>query len=90
MKNFLDLLATEHHLDLVINGCKSVAGLHDHLTFSQDDTVTIDGIDVLPKYQYMAADGVLQINQPFYCWYHTVSGQGWLLRPQVSSKNAEH
>jgi hypothetical protein len=90
MKNFLDLLATELHLDVVINGRKSVAGLHDHLTFLQDDVVTIDGIDILPWYRNMATEGVLQIDQPFYCWYHTVSGQGWLLRPQVSSKNAEH
>ena len=52
--------------------------------------VTIDGIDILPWYRNMATEGVLQSDQPFYCWYHTVSGQGWLLRPQVSSKNAEH
>jgi hypothetical protein len=84
MKNFLDLLATEQQLDVVINGCKSVAGLHDHQAFRQHDVVTIDGIDVLPQYQHLAIDGVLHIDQPFYCWYHTVSGQGWLLEPRVS------
>lgn len=89
MKNFLDLLATEQHLDVVINGSTSVAGLHDHLTFGQYDVVTVDGIDVLPWYQHMAVNGVLQISEPFYCWYHRVSGQGWLLEPQVSSKSVE-
>jgi len=84
MKNFLDLLATEQHLDVVINGCPSMAGLRDHLIFGQGDTVTVDGIEILPRYQCLAIEGVLQIDQPFYCWYHTVSGQGWLLEPCVS------
>jgi len=83
MKNFSNLLATEQHLDVVINGVKRVAGLHEPLTFNQDDVVTVDGIDVLPQYQHLVIDGVLHIDQPFYCWYHTVSGQGWLLRPCV-------
>ena len=87
MKNFSDLLATELHLDVVINGHASVAGLRDHLTFDQNDTVTVDGIDVLPRYRHMAVAGVLQINQAFYCWYHTVSGQGWLLEPQISNSS---
>jgi len=81
MKNFSDLLATELHLDVVINGVNRVAGLSESLIFDQDDVVTVDGIGVLPEYQHMAVDGVLHIDQPFYCWYHTVSGQGWLLRP---------
>jgi hypothetical protein len=89
MKNFSDLLATEQHLDVVINGSLSVVGLRDPLTFDQNDTVTVDGIDILPRYRHMAVAGVLQISQPFYCWYHTVSGQGWLLTPQISSKNVE-
>ena len=81
MKNFLDLLATEQHLNVVINGHASQAKLHDLLTFDQHDVVTVDEIDVLPRYQHMVKDGALQIDQPFYCWYHTVSGQGWLLQP---------
>jgi len=87
MKNFSELLATELHLDVVINGHTSVAGLHDHLTFGQDDVVTVDGIDVLPRYRHMAVADVLHIHQPFYCWYHTVSGQGWLLEPQISNSS---
>jgi hypothetical protein len=89
MKNFSDLLATELHLDVVINSSLGVVGLRDPLTFDQNDTVTVDGIDILPRYRHMAVDGVLQISQPFYCWYHAVSGQGWLLTPQISSKNVE-
>jgi len=89
MKNFLDLLATEQHLDVVINGVASLAGLHDHLTFDQDDVVTVDGIEVLPRYRYLSVDNALQISEPFYCWYHRVSGQGWLLQPQISNKSVE-
>ena len=83
MKNFSDLLATDFKLHVVVNGNQHESGLHTPLSFNADDLVSVDGIEVLPRYQYMTTKGVLQINQPFYCWYHTVSGQGWLLEPCV-------
>jgi len=52
------------------------------LEFSANDSVTVDGIEILPKYQHLAVDGKLTILEPFYRWYHRVSGQGWLLTPQ--------
>ena len=52
------------------------------LEFSANDNVTVDGIEILPKYQNLAVDGKLTILEPFYRWYHRVSGQGWLLTPQ--------
>jgi hypothetical protein len=82
MKNFSDLLATNLHLDVVNNGANLIFGLHDHLVFNATDIVSIDGIEILPKYRYLAVDDRLTINEPFYCWYHRVSGQGWLLAPQ--------
>lgn len=82
MKTFLDLLATELHLAVEINGKISQAGILDHLTFDASDLVTIDGVQVLPQYQYLAQDGVLKLNEPFYCWLHRASNQGWLLMPQ--------
>ena len=81
MKNFLDLLATELTLDVCVNGQSRVAGLHDCLTFDAIDSVTVDDIEILPKYSYLSSDGKLVIDQPFYCWYHQVSAQGWLLTP---------
>ena len=81
MKNFLDLLATELTLDVCVNGQRRVAGLHDCLTFDAIDSVTVDDIEILPKYSYLSSDGKLVIDQPFYCWYHQVSAQGWLLTP---------
>ena len=81
MKNFLDLLATELTLDVCVNGQSRVAGLHDCLTFDAIDSVTVDDIEILPKYSYLAINGQLIINEPFYCWYHQVSAQGWLLTP---------
>jgi hypothetical protein len=82
MKNFLDLLGTEQHLTVLINNNVINRDLHDLLEFDVNDTVTVDGIEILPWYQYLAVDGKLTIPEPFYQWYHQVSGQGWLLEPQ--------
>jgi hypothetical protein len=81
MKNFFDLLATDLRLDICVNNNKYQAGIRDTLEFDADDTVIVDGYEVLPRYQYLAENGVLKINEPFYCWYHRASGQGWLLNP---------
>ena len=81
MKNFLELLATDLKLTVVVNGTATIVDLHDCLMFDADATVTVDSIEVLPKYSYLATDGLVAINEPFYCWYHRVSGQGWLLTP---------
>ena len=81
MKNFLELRAIDLKLEVVVNNSHRVAGLQDPLRFSADDTVTVDGIEILPKYKYLATGGTLAIEEPFYCWLHNVSGQGWLLKP---------
>lgn len=81
MKNFFELLVTDYYLDININGSNIRAGIKDRLEFNIHDTVTIDGYEILPRYQYLATDGVLKIDEPFYCWHHRVSGQGWLLSP---------
>lgn len=81
MKNYLDQLATELYLRVVDNNQPKYVGLCDHLMFDSNATVSVDGIEILPKYHYLAVGGVLTINEPFYCWYHRVSGQGWLLIP---------
>lgn len=82
MKNFSELLATELYLDIVVNNEQTQAGLGDVLTFDINHTVAIDNIEILPKYRYLARDGVLTIDQPFYQWLHCVTAQGWLLKPQ--------
>lgn len=82
MKNFSELLDTEFYLDIVVNGTVSQHGLHDSLTFDASAVVTVDGIEVLPRYQYLAVDNKLTISEPFYRWYHRASAQGWLLEPQ--------
>lgn len=87
MNNFLDLLATDFNLDVVVNGQSQVCGLDAVLTFDSSDRVTIDNIEVLPKYQYLAQDNKLCITEPFYQWHHKVSGQGWLLTPQLNNKS---
>lgn len=82
MKNFSELLDTKLHLDVVINNAELSVGLNDHLVFKAADVVIIDGIEILPRYRYLTANDQLTIAEPFYCWYHRVSGQGWLLTPQ--------
>ena len=82
MKNFSDLLATELHLAVSINNTTYSVGWAMPLEFSANDQVTVDGKEILPKYQHLAVDGKLTIPEPFYRWYHRVSGQGWLLTPQ--------
>jgi hypothetical protein len=81
MKNFSELLAIDLKLDVVVNGTVLSADLHEELIFDSNDTVMIDGIEILPKYQYLAHNGKLTISEPFYRWYHRLSGQGWLLTP---------
>jgi len=82
MKNFLDLLATELHLAVSINNTVYSVGWAMPLEFDAIATVTIDGVEILPKYRHLAVDEKLTISEPFYRWYHRVSGQGWLLTPQ--------
>jgi hypothetical protein len=82
MKNFSDLLATELYLVVSINKTVYSVGWDMPLEFDATDTVTVDGVEILPKYQYLAVNGRLTISEPFYRWYHRVSGQGWLLTPQ--------
>ena len=82
MKNFLELLDTELVLNIEINGTPSSVDILSELKFNANDTVLVDGIEILPRYQHLAQDNTLTINEPFYAWYHQISGQGWLLKPQ--------
>ena len=48
----------------------------------------VNGLEVLPCYQHIASSGKnyldqpgtwhLHIPAPFYTWYHSISGQGWI------------
>lgn len=54
-------------------------------------SLSINGLEVLPKYQHLSSNSKSYIDQlglwefnipgPFYMWYHKISGQGWLLNP---------
>lgn len=82
MKNYLDQLAIELYLRVEVNGQPRYTGLHDHHEFDAASTVIVDDIEILPKYGYLAVDNKLKISEPFYCWLHRVTDQGWLLEPQ--------
>lgn len=51
-------------------------------------SIKVDGKEIIPLYQhiatppndYLADNGtwVLDINKPFYQWYHDITGQGWI------------
>lgn len=50
--------------------------------------LSVNGIEVLPKYQHLSTPPTAWLDrngtwefamlQPFYPWYHEISGQGWL------------
>lgn len=82
MKNFSDLLATDLTLEVCVDGVTTQWPLCAAMQFGIDHTVTVDGIEVLPRYSYLADNSQLHISIPFYQWYHAVSDQGWLLKPQ--------
>lgn len=82
MNNFYDLQDIDLLLEVSINGVIQHIPLLDILCFLACDQVTVDGIAILPAYSFLATDGCLKIDKPFYQWYHSVSGQGWLLIPQ--------
>lgn len=82
MNNYLDLLDTELTLTVSVNGQVRSRRLQQPMAFSVTDSVTVDGIEILPKYQHLAKGNALIVDEPFYQWYHRVSGQGWLLKPQ--------
>lgn len=82
MKNFLDLLDTDLQLIVTVNDNQHFAGLLDTFSFDKNDIVLIDGIEILPHYRHLVVGDFLEITEPFYCWYHRISGQGWLLKPQ--------
>jgi hypothetical protein len=81
MKNFSDLLATKAYLSVVVDGVEIQHSLFNTLNLDTALPTTVNGYEILPKYSYLAQDGVLSIPPPFYSWYHEHSGQGWLLNP---------
>ena len=81
MKNYLNQLVTNLYLRVTVDNRNYFAPLHENFQFSVDQTVIIDNIEILPKYQNLAVNRILEINEPFYAWYHKISGQGWLLVP---------
>lgn len=83
MNNFSELLAIDLSLTVTVNGQTQVRPLLEPMEFKCTDIVEIDGIAVLPRYRHLAQHGKLVIDRPFYQWYHQVSGQGWLLQPQM-------
>ena len=52
------------------------------------DMLSVNGTEVLPRYQHLANPGTawidkpgtweFKIDQPFYPWFHRISGQGWI------------
>ena len=86
MKTFSDLLATDAGLVVKIThptgmGEVLYLDLMDEIELKINTIVTINNYEILPKYQYLAREGVLIISTPFYSWLHEHSGQGWLLNP---------
>ena len=77
-------------LDSIVLECR-VVSVSDHSNITIE-RIEINGLEVMPKYLHLSEPasnflnntGVWQlvISEPFYRWYHRVTGQGWLLEPQ--------
>lgn len=91
MKNFCEATVTKNQLMLeirasaacTINGqetdyCKLALKSKIVISANPSTVVTVDGIEILPKYQHLTDNGLLIIDN-FYPWLHTVSGQGWIV-----------
>jgi len=81
-------------VDLEINLFDPIKLSIDLLSFNEGtsgieiQTLTVNGLEVLPKYQHLASKPTNYIDQlgiwtfkippPFYVWYHTTTGQGWI------------
>lgn len=71
---YIDLLSPIHFKCLVQSGAVNIV------------QITVNGHEVMPLYQHVANPTTswvttkweLQIQQPFYTWYHKITGQGWI------------
>lgn len=87
MKNFLDLLATDCCLEIVIEsacGSERVSWpllLELDLACQQPIKVSVDGMDVIDFGYWNGTTWIMKLHEPFYRWRHRVTGQGWLLEP---------
>ena len=70
MKNFSELLDTKFYLQVDYNGQRRDVPLLRTFRFPADAEVSIDGIEVLPRFWHLSQDGFLVINEPFYQWLH--------------------
>ncbi len=89
MKNFSELLATELLIDIetAVDGKthRRTVPLLEIIKLEIPGNLTklaIDGFDAMPYTQCQDGIYYFEIDQPFYQWRHTVTGQGWLLKPQ--------
>jgi len=90
MKNFLDLLATDLTIDIVVVANDQIdqysVPLLEPIKIAVAGNLTeltIDGFDAIPFAWHQDNVWHFEIDQPFYQWRHQITGQGWLLRPQM-------
>jgi hypothetical protein len=77
----LDLLHTIHIASTISEFTEGISGV-------ELSKLTVNDYEALPKYQHLTSHNTnyhdwvgelrLDINEPFYTWYHTATGQGWL------------
>ena len=89
MKNFSELLDTDFVIEIqtVVDGVivKNTVPLLKPIKLEILGSLTsikIDSFDVMPYVWHQNSIWYFEIDQPFYQWRHTITGQGWLLKPQ--------
>lgn len=87
MKNFSDLRATDHWLDMEIKTQKGSIHIRwpllVHLDLACDHplAVIVDGMPITDFGYDSQGLWRITLHEPFYRWRHRVTGQGWLLAP---------
>ena len=76
----LDLLQPIHIVSTISEFTEGSSGV-------ELSSLIVNDYEALPKYQHLCSHGTnyhdwigelrLDINEPFYTWYHTATGQGW-------------
>jgi hypothetical protein len=90
---FSDSIATQVHIFSPIDFKIFLTEFTEGTSGVEVVKFTINELEILPLYQHLAdppTDYIDSIGQwamhipgPFFPWYHTVSGQGWLITPSI-------
>jgi hypothetical protein len=92
-QEFVDSIKTQVHIFAPIDFTIDLTEFTEGTSGVEVVKFTVNELEILPVYQHLAnpptnyIDSIgtwaMHIPKPFFQWYHTVSGQGWLIIPSI-------